>query len=80
MAFMDKKEPICLRHHVEKALDGYFACLDGSQPSNLYPMVLREIEASLIQYVLKHTKNNQSMTAELLGISRGTLRKKIRDL
>jgi Fis family transcriptional regulator, factor for inversion stimulation protein len=77
---MDKKEPICLRHHVKQALDGYFACLEGNQPSNLYSMVLREMETSLIHYVLRHTNNNQSTTAEMLGISRGTLRKKIRGL
>ena len=77
---MNKQEPICLRHHVKQALDSYFACLEGSQPSNLYSMVLREIEASLIHYVLENTNNNQSTTAEMLGISRGTLRKKIREL
>jgi Fis family transcriptional regulator len=77
---MDKQEQICLRHHVKQALDSYFAYLDGNQPSNLYSMVLREIETSLIHYVLKHTNNNQSTTAEMLGISRGTLRKKIREL
>lgn len=77
---MEKKEPICLRHHVQQALESYFACLDGSQPNNLYAMVLREMETSLIQSVLRHTNNNQSSAAEILGISRGTLRKKIRDL
>lgn len=77
---MEKQEPLCLRYHVQQALENYFTCLDGSQPSNLYSMVLREIEASLIQSVLKHTNNNQSSAAEILGISRGTLRKKIRDL
>jgi len=76
---MDKQENICLHHHVKQALDSYFACLDGNQPSNLYSMVLREIETSLIHYMLKYTNNNQSTTAELLGISRGTLRKKIRE-
>ena len=77
---MDKQEPIYLHHHVEQALESYFACLDGSQPSDLYAMVLREVETSLINYVLKRTNNNQSTAAEILGISRGTLRKKIHAL
>jgi Fis family transcriptional regulator, factor for inversion stimulation protein len=46
--------------------------------SNIYNMVMAEIEAPLIKAVMRHTKGNQSKAAILLGISRGTLRKKLK--
>lgn len=44
---------------------------------NLYSVVVSEVERPLIQEVLKATGGNQSKTAEILGINRNTLRKKI---
>jgi len=63
---------------VREALEDYFDNLDGHKVTNLYEMVLKEIEAPLFKAVMKHTKNNQSNTATLLGMSRGTLRKKLK--
>lgn len=51
----------------------------GSESSNeLYDIVLAEIERPFFEAVLKHTKGNQSKAAIILGLSRGTLRKKLK--
>ena len=68
---------VTLRHQVEQALQLYFTQLDGNQPSNLYKMVLKEVEVPLLKAVLKYTRGNQCKAAEILRISRGTLRKKM---
>lgn len=67
-----------LRNVTEEALDNYFASLNGSKPSELYNLVLAEVEAPLFRAALNYTKGNQSRAAEILGINRGTLRKKLR--
>jgi len=67
-----------LNKHVREALEEYFERLDGHKVTNLYEMVLSEIEAPLFKAVLKHTKNNQSSAASILGLNRGTLRKKLK--
>lgn len=66
-----------LRESVKQSLQQYFAQLDGHTPANLYGMVLSEVEKPLIEMVLKLTNNNQSKAATILGLSRGTLRKKM---
>lgn len=66
-----------LRGSVEAALHHYFTQLGGHDPANLYNMVLEEIEIPLLKAVLKYTRGNQCKAAIVLGISRGTLRKKI---
>ena len=66
-----------LGESVRHSLRQYFAQLDGQTPANLYTMVLAEVEKPLIEMVLQLTNNNQSKTAKILGISRGTLRKKM---
>jgi len=63
--------------NVRQCLQQYFTQLDGTTPSNLYSMVLTEVEKPLIEMVLKLTNGNQSKAALILGISRGTLRKKM---
>lgn len=68
-----------LHKSVIQAMEDYFTHLDGQQPNRLYEMVLREVERPLLEIVLKHTANNQSLAAEILGISRGTLRKKLKE-
>ncbi|MBS3963255.1 MAG: Fis family transcriptional regulator [Methylomonas sp.] len=68
---------LTLAHHVRQCLDDYFAHLDGHEPANLYELVLNEVEKPLIEIVLKQAHFNQSRAAEILGISRSTLRKKI---
>ena len=63
---------------VEAAMTNYFAQLGGQPPSNIYSMVMREVEKPLLEAVMDYTKGNQSKAAIILGISRGTLRKKLK--
>ena len=61
-----------------EALDGYFRKLNGHRPGDLYQLVLSEVEKPLFRAVLDFTNGNQSEAADILGINRGTLRKKLR--
>ncbi len=70
-----------LGHSVERHLNGYFTGFgEGLPPPGLYHRVLREVEYPLISAALAATRGNQIKAAELLGVNRNTLRKKIRDL
>ncbi len=71
-------QEIPLRDHAEQALESYFANLNGHPPAHLYDLVLREVEEPLFRAALKHASGNQSQAAVILGINRGTLRKKLR--
>lgn len=68
-----------LRNHAERALSDYFANLNGHRPARLYDLVLREVEEPLFRTVLDYASGNQSQAAIILGITRGTLRKKLRE-
>jgi Fis family transcriptional regulator len=63
---------------VKTLLDGYFSDLDGHKPGNLYDLVLDEVEIPLLETVLRQTRGNQSKAAQILGLNRATLRKKLR--
>jgi len=66
---------------VEHHLNAYFAGFrDGLPPPGLYHRILREIEQPLLSITLAATRGNQIRAADLLGVNRNTLRKKIRDL
>ena len=67
-----------LRDHVEFAMRNYFANLDGEQASNVYEMLLAEVEIPLLGVVLEYTRGNQTRASEILGLNRGTLRKKLK--
>ena len=67
-----------LSHAVKHSIRRYLFELEGTQPNNMYELVLRQIEQPLFEAILEHTKGNQSRAAELLGLNRGTLRKKLR--
>ncbi|MDR9439944.1 MAG: DNA-binding transcriptional regulator Fis [Halomonas sp.] len=67
-----------LREAVEASLTRYFDHLDGSSVTDLYAMVMAEVEAPLLASVLDHTQGNQTRAAEMLGLNRGTLRKKLK--
>jgi Fis family transcriptional regulator, factor for inversion stimulation protein len=71
--------PTPLRDHAQRALSDYFANLDGHRPAHLYELVIREVEEPLFRAVLDHCDGNQSQAAGILGINRGTLRKKLRE-
>ncbi|MDD4911480.1 MAG: helix-turn-helix domain-containing protein [Sideroxydans sp.] len=67
-----------IARHVRKAVKDYFKDLDGEDPScGVYDMVMCCAEKPLIETVLLQAEGNQTRTAELLGINRNTLRKKM---
>jgi two-component system nitrogen regulation response regulator GlnG len=75
------QEPDSLSAAVERNLSRYFAGFeDGLPPPGLYHRILREIEYPLLSAALAATRGNQIRAADLLGVNRNTLRKKIRDL
>ncbi len=67
-----------LRKHTEEALAAYFRSLNGDRPGELYDLVLGEVEEPLFRVVMDYTEGNQSQAAGILGINRGTLRKKLK--
>ena len=67
-----------LRDHVSEAMQRYFDDLDGQDTKELYDIVMAEVEPPLIEAAMKYTRQNQSKTAALLGLNRGTLRKKLK--
>lgn len=68
----------CLREAVEQSLTQYFNELGDEEVTGLYQLVLHEVEAPLLKAVLRHTGSNQSKTSTMLGVNRGTLRKKLK--
>lgn len=67
-----------LREVVQCAMRRYFNHLDGSTVTGLHAMVLAEVETPLLLSVLEYTNGNQTRAAEMLGLNRGTLRKKLK--
>jgi Fis family transcriptional regulator len=67
-----------LYNAVKHSIRRYLYELDGTQPHDMYELVLRQVEQPLLEAILEHTKGNQSKAAEYLGLNRGTLRKKLR--
>jgi Fis family transcriptional regulator len=67
-----------MARYVRTAVDNYFIDLNGEAPScAVYDMVINCVEKPLIETVLHHAGGNQTRAAELLGLNRNTLRKKI---
>lgn len=67
-----------LSDHVAHSMEQYFQALNGTPPSDIYRMVLEQVEGPLFKSVLDYSDGNQSHAAEILGINRGTLRKKLK--
>jgi Fis family transcriptional regulator len=67
-----------MARHVRKVLKDYFKDLDGEEPcAGMYDMVINCVEKPLLEMVLEHAAGNQTRAAEMLGINRNTLRKKM---
>ena len=67
-----------MARHVRKTLKEYFRDLDGEKPCcGMYDMVMDCVEKPLLEMVLEHVGGNQTHAAEMLGINRNTLRKKM---
>lgn len=73
----DTTRPAPLSELVRQSLDQYFDQLEGTEPNDLYQMVIGQTERPLFERVMQHTGGNQTRAAALLGISRATLRKKL---
>jgi Fis family transcriptional regulator len=71
-----RKQPI--RRSVTSALELYLRDLDGHDVNDLYHVVLNEVEPAILNVVMQYVEGNQSQAATMLGISRGTLRKKLK--
>jgi len=67
-----------LRDEVHRSLTRYFQQLEGQPVNNLYEMVISEVEAPLLDAVMRYTDSNQSKASIMLGLNRGTLRKKLK--
>ena len=63
---------------VSRSLDRYFADMNGEEPTELYDLVIGQIEKPLLEAVMDRTVSNQTRAAKMLGINRNTLRKKLR--
>lgn len=63
---------------IRKAMEQYFSDLEGETPCEVYNMVLSRVEKPLLEVVLQHTSGNQTRAAQLLGLNRNTLRKKLK--
>lgn len=75
---IEENKVISLQERIQQIVAGFFAMLTDDSPRNLYDIALAELELPLLTEVMKRTKGNQSKAAVLLGVSRGTLRKKLK--
>jgi Fis family transcriptional regulator len=62
---------------INAKLTRYFEQLDGEQASGVHKMVMNEVESVVIKFILELVNNNQSEASRILGVNRGTLKKKI---
>jgi Fis family transcriptional regulator, factor for inversion stimulation protein len=62
---------------ITDSLEQYFRDLDGEKPAAIYDMVLKIVERPMLEVVLAKAGSNQTLAAEMLGINRNTLRKKL---
>ncbi len=67
-----------LRNAVTASVRKYLAELDGQLSTDVYQMVLAEMEAPLLEEIMAYTRNNQTKASIMLGLNRGTLRKKLK--
>jgi Fis family transcriptional regulator len=73
---MNKNDPLseCITHSMQQ----YFEDLNGEQPKNLHNFFINEVEKPFLQVVMQQVCGNQSRAADILGINRNTLRKKLK--
>ena len=67
-----------LRDSVKQAVNKYLKQLDNSNIENLYELVMAEVEAPMLEEIMTFTRGNQTRASIMLGINRGTLRKKLK--
>jgi Fis family transcriptional regulator len=64
---------------IRRSLERYFRDLDGEKPCAIYEMVLNQVERPILEVVMRQANGNQTHAAQLLGINRNTLRRKLQD-
>ncbi|WP_051145156.1 helix-turn-helix domain-containing protein [Thiomicrorhabdus sp. Kp2] len=69
--------PLSLSDQVTLMLNAYFDTLAEENATDVYEMVIQQVEKPMIEFVLQQTENNQSQAANILGINRNTLKKKM---
>ena len=69
------QQPVC--EIVAAAVERYLADLNGTEPSCIYELVMREVERPLLKTVLAHVGGDRSKASKYLGMNRNTLRKKL---
>ena len=67
-----------MRDAVNQSLVTYFDQMGDEMPTGLYEMVISEVERPLLSHVMQQAQNNQCKAAQMLGLNRGTLRKKLK--
>ena len=67
-----------LRDSVKQAVNKYLKQLDNTDIENLYELVMAEVEAPMLEEIMTFTRGNQTRASIMLGINRGTLRKKLK--
>jgi len=76
-SIIDRRKTTSMSEQVTVMLESYFNTLEDQQASDVYEMVLQQVEKPLIEFVLKQTEQNQTQAATILGINRNTLKKKM---
>jgi len=73
---MTKSDPlsVCIKHSMEQ----YFKDLNGEVPANLHNFFINEVEKPFLEVVMNQVNGNQTKAADILGINRNTLRKKLK--
>jgi len=66
-----------LEASVRLSLEQYLSDLGDTDPSNMYEMVIRCVERPMLEVAMQHANQNQSKVAQMLGMTRNTLRKKL---
>lgn len=74
-----KNKSSSLSECVTRATEEYFTHLDKAKTCNFYELVIKEVEAPLLTVVMREANQNQSAAAQILGLNRGTLRKKLKE-
>ncbi|MDC0127243.1 Fis family transcriptional regulator [Methylophilaceae bacterium] len=67
-----------LSNDIDTLLDQYFKDLSGEKPNAVYDMVIQSVEKPLLLYIMNLAEGNQSNAADILGLNRNTLRKKLK--
>ncbi len=76
---MSKNKNHPLATCVSRSLQMYLKDLNGETPADLYDLVISQVEKPLLEIIMQRAENNQCRAAQMLGINRNTLRKKLRD-